>query len=166
MFLRGKWPRFRCYIADPPLQTFPHFRPSPIADLLPHIILTVTGFIFIYSYYLSLFYWKISVIYVPECNSFKNWMLILVLLCENERQRWDASRYITARSEAKRFKTVHYIKIIACRIFYYDLNPFFFTSENDVWIENPELNKNGKQRSSPRLSCTIMHRLSPQQLSV
>ena len=27
-------------------------------------------------------------------NSFKNWMLILVLLCENECQRWDASRYI------------------------------------------------------------------------
>ena len=23
----------------------------------------------------------------------KNWMLILVLFCENERQRWDASRY-------------------------------------------------------------------------
>ena len=35
--------------------------------------------------------------------SFKNWMLILVLLCENERQRWDASRYIKARSEAQRF---------------------------------------------------------------
>ena len=34
---------------------------------------------------------------------FKNWMLILVLLCENERQRWDASRYIKARSEAQRF---------------------------------------------------------------
>ena len=33
----------------------------------------------------------------------KNWMLILVLLCENERQRWDASRYIKARSEAQRF---------------------------------------------------------------
>ena len=30
-------------------------------------------------------------------------MLILVLLCENERQRWDASRYIKARSEAQRF---------------------------------------------------------------
>ena len=28
----------------------------------------------------------------------KNWMLILVLLCENECQRWDASRYIKARS--------------------------------------------------------------------
>ena len=27
---------------------------------------------------------------------FKNWMLILVLLCENERQRWDVSRYIKA----------------------------------------------------------------------
>ena len=26
-------------------------------------------------------------------------MLILVLLCENERQRWDASRYIKARSD-------------------------------------------------------------------
>ena len=35
-------------------------------------------------------------------TSFKNWMLILVLLCENERQRWDASRYIKARSEAQR----------------------------------------------------------------
>ena len=30
-------------------------------------------------------------------------MLILVLLCENERQRWDASRYIKARSEPQRF---------------------------------------------------------------
>ena len=29
--------------------------------------------------------------------SLKSWMLILVLLCENERQRWDASRYIKAR---------------------------------------------------------------------
>ena len=29
-------------------------------------------------------------------ETFKNWMLILVLLCENERQRWDASRYIKA----------------------------------------------------------------------
>ena len=28
-------------------------------------------------------------------------MLILVLLCENERQRWDASLYIKASSEAK-----------------------------------------------------------------
>ena len=27
---------------------------------------------------------------------FKNWMLILVLLCENELQRWDTSRYIKA----------------------------------------------------------------------
>ena len=35
--------------------------------------------------------------------TFKNWMLIFVLLCENEHQRWDASRYIKARSEAKRF---------------------------------------------------------------
>ena len=35
--------------------------------------------------------------------SFKNWMLIFVLLCENERQRWDATRYIKARSEAQRF---------------------------------------------------------------
>ena len=34
---------------------------------------------------------------------FKNWMLILVLLCENERQRWDASPYIKACSEAQRF---------------------------------------------------------------
>ena len=34
---------------------------------------------------------------------FKNWMLILVLLCENERQRWDASRNIKARSEAQRY---------------------------------------------------------------
>ena len=33
--------------------------------------------------------------------SLKNWMLILVLLCENERQRRDASRYIKARSEAQ-----------------------------------------------------------------
>ena len=32
---------------------------------------------------------------------FKNWMLILVLLCENERQRWDTSRYIKARSEVQ-----------------------------------------------------------------
>ena len=31
-------------------------------------------------------------------HSFKKWMLILVLLCENERQRWDAPRYIKARS--------------------------------------------------------------------
>ena len=23
---------------------------------------------------------------------FKNWMIIVVLLCENERQRWDASQ--------------------------------------------------------------------------
>ena len=30
----------------------------------------------------------------------KNWMLILVLLCENERQRWDASRYIKAKRSA------------------------------------------------------------------
>ena len=30
-------------------------------------------------------------------------MLILVLSCENERQRWDASRYIKAHSEAQRF---------------------------------------------------------------
>ena len=30
-------------------------------------------------------------------------MLILVLLYANERQRWDASRYIKARSEAQRF---------------------------------------------------------------
>ena len=30
-------------------------------------------------------------------------MLILVLLCENERQRWDASQYIKARSEVQRF---------------------------------------------------------------
>ena len=36
-------------------------------------------------------------------NTIKNWMLILVLLCENERQRWDTSRYIKARSEAQRF---------------------------------------------------------------
>ena len=51
-------------IADlPPLQIPP----------LPHIILTFTGFIFIllYSYHLSIFYWKIPVIYVTECNSFK-----------------------------------------------------------------------------------------------
>ena len=34
---------------------------------------------------------------------FKNWMLILVLFCENERQWWDASRYIKARSEAQPF---------------------------------------------------------------
>ena len=34
-------------------------------------------------------------------------MLILVLLCENERQRWDASRYIKARSEAQRFYVYH-----------------------------------------------------------
>ena len=34
---------------------------------------------------------------------FKNWMLILVLLCENERQRWDVSRYIKMRSEVQRF---------------------------------------------------------------
>ena len=32
--------------------------------------------------------------------TFKNWMLILVLLCENECQRWDASRYIKARRES------------------------------------------------------------------
>ena len=31
-------------------------------------------------------------------HTFKNWMLILVLLCENECQRWDASRCIKARS--------------------------------------------------------------------
>ena len=37
---------------------------------------------------------------------FKNWMLILVLLCENERQRWDASRYIKARSEAQTLFTL------------------------------------------------------------
>ena len=37
---------------------------------------------------------------VSALACFKNWMLILVLLCENERQRWDASRYIKARSEA------------------------------------------------------------------
>ena len=30
-------------------------------------------------------------------------MLSLVLLCENERRRRDASRYIKARSEAQRF---------------------------------------------------------------
>ena len=36
-------------------------------------------------------------------NLFKNWMLFLVLLCENERQRWDASRYIKARSEVQHF---------------------------------------------------------------
>ena len=30
-------------------------------------------------------------------------MLILALLCENERQRKDASWYIKARSEAQRF---------------------------------------------------------------
>ena len=30
---------------------------------------------------------------IKETSSFKNWMLILVVLCENERQRWDASRY-------------------------------------------------------------------------
>ena len=36
-------------------------------------------------------------------SSVKNWMLILVLLCENESQRWGASRYIKARSEAQRF---------------------------------------------------------------
>ena len=30
-------------------------------------------------------------------------MLNLVLLFENERQRWDASRYIKARSEAQGF---------------------------------------------------------------
>ena len=30
-------------------------------------------------------------------------MLILVPLCGNERQRWDASLYIKARSEAQRF---------------------------------------------------------------
>ena len=42
--------------------------------------------------------------------SLKNWMLILVLLCENERQRWDASRYIKARyvSEAQRFYVYRY----------------------------------------------------------
>ena len=33
-------------------------------------------------------------------GNYKFWMLILVLWCENERQRWDASRYIKARSEA------------------------------------------------------------------
>ena len=37
-----------------------------------------------------------------DCR-FKNWMFILLLLCENERQRWDESRYIKARSEAQRF---------------------------------------------------------------
>ena len=26
-------------------------------------------------------------------GNYKFWMLILILLCENERQRWDASRY-------------------------------------------------------------------------
>ena len=48
---------------------------------------------------------------------FKNWMLILVLLCENERQRWDASRYIKARSEAQRFNMK--------RDFYLDVYPIF-----------------------------------------
>ena len=33
----------------------------------------------------------------------KNWMLILVLLCENECQRWDASRYIKARIPTLRY---------------------------------------------------------------
>ena len=40
---------------------------------------------------------------ICACAIFKNWMLILVLLWEHERQRWDASRYIKAHSEAKRF---------------------------------------------------------------
>ena len=40
---------------------------------------------------------------ILHSKTLKNWMLILVLLCENERQRWDASRYIKARSEAQRF---------------------------------------------------------------
>ena len=33
-----------------------HCKPSPIADLPPHIISTVIGFIFIYSYYF-LYFW-------------------------------------------------------------------------------------------------------------
>ena len=42
-------------------------------------------------------------------HTLKNWMLILVLLCESERQRWlrDASQYIKTRSEAQRFYVYH-----------------------------------------------------------
>ena len=43
-----------------------------------------------------LMFWGTSVI-------FQNWMLILVLLCKNERQRWDGSRSIKACSEAQCF---------------------------------------------------------------
>ena len=42
----------------------------------------------------------ITFIWIPLCQFVKNWMLILVLICENERQRWDASRYIKARNIA------------------------------------------------------------------
>ena len=45
---------------------------------------------------------RINILYIIYFL-FKIWMLILVLFCENERQEWDASRYIKARSEAKRF---------------------------------------------------------------
>ena len=45
----------------------------------------------------------VGTLFSRRCWIFKNWMLILVLLCENEHQRWDASRYIKARSEAQRF---------------------------------------------------------------
>ena len=49
---------------------------------------------------------KKDVLYIVEYAMLvylKNWMLILVLLCENERQRWDVSWYIKAHSEAQRF---------------------------------------------------------------
>ena len=41
----------------------------------------------------------------------KNWMLILVLFYENERQRWDASRYIKART-AKRSAFMYNVYIV------------------------------------------------------
>ena len=54
-------PRKICNGAEKPLQTF------PIAEL-PHIISTVIGFIFAYSYYLSWFYGKTE--YITEYKNF------------------------------------------------------------------------------------------------
>ena len=56
---------------------------------------------------------------------FKNWMLILVLLCENEHQRWDASRYIKARLGVKKNKRLS--------VTYRDLSFFAHSSQLYFW---------------------------------
>ena len=51
----------------------------------------------------STYAWYLIEKRINTFQSFKNWMLILVMLWEHERLRWDASRYTKACSLAKRF---------------------------------------------------------------